>query len=188
VHYTISDFVLDIAHNSIEAGSTLVTVDILEEEDLKVCIGDNGNGMSGEELLKMRDPFYTDGFKHDTRSIGLGIPFVEQTALASGGEFDIRSEEGTGTSVYFTFNLNHIDCPPLGDLVSAAVSMMLYSGDYELLFRRTSPAGNYSVSRRQLEEMLGSLHDAGAANLVRKFLRSQEESTVRQCDLNAFCE
>jgi len=66
--------------------------------------------------------------------------------------------------------------------------MMLFSGEYELLFRRTSPAGNYSVSRQQLEKMLGPLHESSTANLVRKFFRSQEEESVSQCDLNAFCE
>ena len=188
MHYAVSDFVLDIVQNAIEAKSSLVTVDIDEDEKLTVCIGDNGAGMSGEDLLKVRDPFYTDGSKHDKRRTGLGLPFVEQAARAAGGEFDIRSEEGTGTSVFFTFDLSNIDCPPLGDLASTAVAMMLFDGDYELLFHRTSPSGDYSVSRHQLVEMLGPLKEAATANLVRKFFKSQEEETVRQCDLNVFCE
>jgi hypothetical protein len=182
VHYSIADFVLDIVQNAIEAKSTLVTVDIIEDEKLAVCIGDNGSGMSGDQLSRVRDPFYTDGSKHDTRHTGLGIPFVEQAARASGGEFDIRSEEGTGTSVYFSFDPKNIDCPPLGDLVSASVSMMLFEGDYDLLINRIGHGGKYSVSRRELEEALDSLYEAGSANLVREFFRSREEEIDRPCD------
>jgi hypothetical protein len=175
VRYTISDFVLDIVQNAIEANSSLVTVDIIEQEDLKVCIGDDGPGMSDEELLKVCDPFTTDGSKHDTGNTGLGIPFVRKAALAAGGEFDIRSEKGTGTSVFFTFDPNHPDCPPMGDLALSAVAMMIFDGSYDLLFHRTGSAGRYSVSRQQLEEALGTLQESSAANLIRKFFRSQEE-------------
>ena len=95
---------LDIAQNSIEAGSSVVTVDMIEKDSiLSVCIGDNGKGMTSEILAKVQDPFYTDGRKHETRSVGLGIPFLDQAAKAAGGEFEIKSEEGLGTSVFFLF-------------------------------------------------------------------------------------
>ena len=34
MHHTITDFTLDIAQNSIEAGASVITVDILEQGDM----------------------------------------------------------------------------------------------------------------------------------------------------------
>jgi hypothetical protein len=176
VHAALSDYILDIAENAIDAGASVVTVDYLEDADMiRVCIGDNGPGMDEETLKKVRSPFYTDGIKHEKRSVGLGIPFVEQAALSAGGEFDIKSETGTGTSVYFTFSKKNIDCPPAGDLAGTIVSLMLFEGEYELLFNRSSEKGHYSFSRSELAEALGSLESADSINLARRFVSENEK-------------
>jgi len=176
VHYAVTDYMLDIVENSISAGSGLVTVDLMEDTDsIRVCVGDNGPGMNNETVVKIRSPFYTDGKKHSARSVGLGLPFVEQAALGAGGEFDIVSEEGTGTSVYFMFSKRHIDCPPVGDIPGTAISMMLFDGSYELLFNRSSMKGRYSFSRSEIIEALGSLDDADSINLARRYVSDREE-------------
>lgn len=176
MHHAITDYILDIAENSLDAGSSLVTVDFLEDaETIRICIGDNGPGMEEETLKNVRSPFYTDGTKHTERTVGLGIPFVEQAALAAGGEFDIKSEVGTGTSVYFTFSKKHIDCPPVGDLAGTAVSLMLFDGEYELLFNRSSEKGHYSFSKSDLAEALGTLESADSINLARRFVSENEK-------------
>ncbi|HEY1406134.1 MAG TPA: sensor histidine kinase [Spirochaetota bacterium] len=175
MHHAVTDYMLDIVENSLQAGSSVVTVDLLEDEDyISVCIGDNGSGMSEELLSKVRDPFFTNGKKHENRSVGLGIPFVEQASHAAGGEFDIRSEEGLGSSVFFTFNKSHLDCPPLGDIPGSAISMMMYEGKYELLFNRSSVRGRYVVSRSELSAALGTLEDADAVILARRYITEQE--------------
>ncbi|MDF2845128.1 MAG: hypothetical protein K0R00_3554 [Herbinix sp.] len=72
--------VLDIANNSIRAGAGLVEIDIEIHRDLdalSITITDNGSGMTSEQLMQVRDPFYTT---RTTRRIGLGIPFFQMAA------------------------------------------------------------------------------------------------------------
>ncbi len=171
MHYAVADYMLDIVENAIDAGSAVITVDLIDDgEFIKVCIGDNGPGMSEETLKKVRDPFYTDGKKHKSRKVGLGIPFVEQAAQTSGGEFDLRSEEGLGSSVYFTFKKDHIDCPPLGDIPGTVVSMMMFGKEYELVFTNSTTDGRFVVLRSELIDALGSLNDAESLILAKRYI------------------
>ena len=67
--------VLDVAENSVAAGSTLteiaLTIDTAQKK-LTIEIADNGRGMSEEIVRRVTDPFYTT---RTTRSVGLGLPF-----------------------------------------------------------------------------------------------------------------
>ena len=58
MHYTLADYVLDIAQNAVEAGSSSVKV-LLDEErtGTSVVIEDDGKGMDDEELRRALDPF-----------------------------------------------------------------------------------------------------------------------------------
>ena len=176
MHYAVSDFLLDIVQNSIEAGSSSVMVDYIEENGrLEVYISDDGKGMDAGTLAKVKDPFYTDGCKHEERNVGLGIPFLIQAVEAAGGGFDIKSEPGYGTSVYFTFDLTHIDCPPRGNLPMTFLAMMLFPGGYELAVRRKKDASEYEVNRSELRETLGNLEESDSLALAKKYLVSLEE-------------
>ena len=179
MHRTICDFVLDLLQNSIEASASLVVLDFIETaEQLKVYLADNGCGMEEKELEAARDPFFTNGQKHADRSVGLGIPFLLQAIELSGGEFDIDSRKGEGTSVTFTFALNHIDTPPLGSVPATFAAALAYPGDYELVINRSyeGPAGAtaYTVIRSEIREALGDFESAGALALLREYLCSQE--------------
>ena len=179
MHYSITDYILDIAQNAIEAGSSVVTVDLIDCDGFfSVCIGDDGKGMSDEILLKVRDPFFTDGLKHKARTVGLGIPFLEQAAKAAGGEFDLKSEQGLGTSVFFSFNKSNLDCPPIGDLPGAINSMMLFEGDYELVVTRSNGDSGYRVTRSELIDALGGIHDIQSLKLSREYISSLEEELL----------
>ena len=66
--------VLDIAQNSLSAGATLVEITVTEEtaaDRLIIAIGDNGRGMTPEQVRRVSDPFYTT---RTTRKVGMGIP------------------------------------------------------------------------------------------------------------------
>jgi DNA mismatch repair ATPase MutL len=79
VHFTIGDYVLDIAQNAIEAGARTIVVELDEKADCtSVRVTDDGCGMSEDEKTRALDPFYTDGIKHKNRRVGLGIPFLVQ--------------------------------------------------------------------------------------------------------------
>ena len=64
-----------------------------------VSIADNGSGIDPETLARIFEPFFTT--KMVDKGTGLGLSQVHGFAKQSGGEIDVRSEVGVGT----TFNL-----------------------------------------------------------------------------------
>lgn len=65
---------------------------------LTVMVGDNGAGMSPETISKAFEPFFTT--KPVGAGTGLGLSMVYGFAKQSGGQVNINSEEGKGTSVF----------------------------------------------------------------------------------------
>ncbi len=180
MHFTVSDLVLDIVQNAAEAQSSIVTV-TLEESDtqFRFTVQDNGKGMTSEELQRALDPFHTDGIKHPHRKVGLGLPFLVQTAEQCGGGWDITSKKGQGTMVTAWFNLEHVDTPPLGDIPGLIRMILLLSGPEEFEVRRSLHRGgrdtNYEVRKTELQDVLGNLEEAGSQVLLDQYLRSLEE-------------
>ena len=176
MHATICDMISDLVHNSIEADATQITL-VLEESDntLNVEIRDNGKGMSAEILRKAKDPFYTEAGKHRHRRVGLGLPFLFQTAEAIGGQAEIDSKEGAGTTVRFRFNMAHVDLPEFGDFAAAAAALMSYGFDGNLVIRRIVDGREYAVEKRELHEVLGDLNSVDSLQMMKKFLETNEE-------------
>jgi len=182
MHYNLCDLIADLTQNSIEAQATKVTVELLEtEKDLTVYIRDNGKGMSPEILQKAANPFYTDGIKHPKRKIGMGIPFLIQTASDTGGSWDIQSREGEGTTVSARFDLMNIDTPPMGDVSLLFRQILTFPGGYEMQIIRKKQTKTvfyeYDFLRSDLIEALGGLETAGDLALLLDFLQSQEEQS-----------
>lgn len=183
MHICIDDYLLDILQNSFEAASTHVELVLDETESKLTClIRDNGKGMDAEVQKRVLDPFYSDGVKHTKRKVGLGLPFLSQACEACQGTFALHSEVGVGTTVEFSFNLAHLDAPPMGNLVSTFVALLSHPLAKELVIRRTvsTRKGNstYTLSKEELEEVLGSLSTSGALNLLREYINSQEEEVM----------
>ena len=58
----LSMHILDIVQNSISAGATRVTLTVDEAPGtdlLTIVIGDNGKGMTSEQVSRLSDPFFT---------------------------------------------------------------------------------------------------------------------------------
>ncbi|MFQ3546703.1 MAG: ATP-binding protein [Termitinemataceae bacterium] len=180
MHFTVSDLILDIAQNGAEAGARTVKL-IIEETDRKFrfVVEDNGKGMTEEELQKALDPFHTDGVKHPHRTVGLGLPFLVQTAEQCGGGWDIASKKGQGTTVSAWFDLECVDTPPLGDIPELIRMVLLLPGPEEIVVERncqtTNHATAYRVRKSELIEALGDLEEAGSQVLLHQYLQSLEE-------------
>lgn len=147
--------VLDIAQNSIVADATLVSV-IIEETDgmLRITIGDNGRGMTAEQLEQIRDPFYTT---RTTRRVGMGIPLFRMAAEMAGGALSIESEVGVGTTVTASFRLDHIDRMPLGDIAGTMESLIQLNPTIDFLYRHTVDDATFELDTRELREVLGDV-------------------------------
>jgi hypothetical protein len=173
----------DLTQNAFEAASSLITVELKQDDrEISIRIEDNGKGMSPEQLKKATDPFYTDGIKHPGRKVGLGIPFLIQTADETGGSWNIRSESGRGTIVEARFDLTNIDTPPVGDVTGYFRQILTFDGRYEMVIHRKTMALDYEVKRSELLEALeleeiGSFTDANALSLLGQYLESIESST-----------
>jgi hypothetical protein len=181
VHWCLCDLAADIIQNAAESGATAVEVDIAETDaEFRFRVRDDGKGMAPAELARARDPFHTDGIKHPGRRVGLGIPFLIQTAEQSGGGWKIDSAPGAGTTAEAWFDLGDIDAPPVGDVAGLVRTVLLFPGPAETLVRRTrrTAAGSteYEVSKSETAEALGGLETAGELALLDRYLRSLEEN------------
>jgi hypothetical protein len=178
LHFTLSDFLLDLTQNSVEAGASQITVKVVQDKGaIEIAIEDNGKGMDEETLARVKDPFFTDGKKHAKRRVGLGIPFLVQALEQVDGEFSLESVPGEGTNLRFSFPADHVDTPQLGDLPGFFLSALSFDGDYELVIQRMDAYRglDYELTRSGLVDAVGDLHDAASLVLVRRFLESQEE-------------
>ena len=110
MHFSLSDLAADITQNCAESGASLVELAVWETDEpgdlenpaireFRFFAGDNGKGMTGAELDRNIDPFVTDGVKHPGRRVGLGLPFLIQTAVDSGGGWKISSAAKEGEKV-----------------------------------------------------------------------------------------
>jgi hypothetical protein len=184
MHFTLADLVTDITQNAAESGAALVELEIAETEkagksEFRFTVKDNGKGMSAEDLKRAQDPFVTDGVKHPNRKVGLGVPFLIQTAEMSGGGWKMDSVKGRGTEVSAWFDLGNVDTPPAGDLAGLFRTVLLFPGPGEMVIRRICGTGgrsvNYEVRKTELSDALGGLEDTQSLILLDRYLRSLEE-------------
>jgi two-component system sensor histidine kinase HydH len=118
----IEDAVLNLIINAIEAiegqGRVIVRVRTSREpvspapnyEHVTVEVADTGRGISAEDLQRIFNPFYTT----TNGGTGLGLPAVRRIARAHGGDVEVRSKPGAGST--FTIKLPvsaqlKISCP-----------------------------------------------------------------------------
>jgi hypothetical protein len=186
VHFTLSDLVTDITQNGAESGADLVELEIRETEhgangspEFRFTVKDNGKGMSPEGMKRAQDPFVTDRIKHPHRKVGLGVPFLIQTAEQSGGGWKMESVIGHGTEVSAWFDVSNVDTPPVGDLSGLFRMVLLFQGPAEIVIRRACEMGerqiHYEVRKTELAEALGGdLEDTQSQILLDRYLRSFE--------------
>ncbi len=113
---TLSDHILDIVQNSIQAKANLIKIRLEENKIKDICsliISDNGCGMDTETLKQASNPFFTT---RTTRKVGLGLSLLKQNAERANGSFLLSSEQNKGTRVEAVFQLSNMDKPVLGEI------------------------------------------------------------------------
>ncbi len=150
----ISLHILDIAQNSIKAKATCVEIKMEEQNGslLKITIADNGTGMSKDFLEKVTDPYTTS---RTTRKVGLGIPLFKQNAERTGGKFIIESTMGKGTLITATFNTQHLDCLPLGDMPGVMSLLINANPDIDFKYEHKVNDKTYLFDTIEVKEILG---------------------------------
>ena len=169
--------ILDVAKNSVTAGATLITIDVTENpQRLTVVIGDNGCGMTQEFVSRVLDPFTTT---RTTRRVGLGLPLMKMEAIMAGGDLNIESQVGVGTTVTTWFDPNNIDMPPLGDLCSSVITLVQGSPEIDFVFTHEKNGSQYTLDTREVREIMGdiSLAEPEVLSWLSEFL-AENESTL----------
>ena len=170
---------LDIAENSVKAGATLTKLLLtLEGDTLTFQVVDNGKGMTEEVLKGVVDPFYTT---RTTRKVGLGLPLLRMAAEMTGGSMTVESRhrdahpDDHGTAVTAVFYTDHIDCPPVGDVVATVTTLIQGHPDTDFLFRHAWGETAVELDTRTLREVLGevSLAEFEVLQWISGFLTDQ---------------
>ena len=153
--------ILDIAQNSVKARAENILIELIEADaKLILTIKDDGCGMSKEMVENVMNPFCTT---RTTRKVGLGVPLLKLAAEQTGGGIRIESvsetdnPENHGTTVTAEFFTDHIDCTPLGDIISTVTVLIQGSPDIEWKFVHKKNGGAVELDTRELREVLGDV-------------------------------
>ncbi len=86
------------------------------------------------------------------------------------GSFEIVSALGEGTTTRATFQLDHIDRPPLGDLTGTLLCIIVGNPQVDLVYRHRVADREFALDTREFREILGpevSLSDPEILAFVR---------------------
>ena len=167
----LSLHVLDITENSINAGASRISINIIEnteEDEIKICITDNGKGIKEELLKDIADPFVTT---RKTRNVGLGIPLLKAAAEDTNGSFFIKSKINKGTTLTATFQRSHIDRMPLGDIESTFISLLISFPDINWEFNYSIDNNNFEFYSKTIKDQLKDVPYTDP--IVLRYLRSE---------------
>ncbi len=170
----LSHHILDIGENSMRGGASSVTIsveELIEEGWLRFSVIDDGRGMDEETCRKVVDPFYTT---RTTRKVGLGIPFLRQAAELCEGEFKLESTLGKGTSVLATFRYDSIDRPPLGDIPSSVMTLLVEAPRVRWIYRHVVDDRSFTMDIEAIWEVIGepdALSDPSVALWIKDYVK-----------------
>ena len=153
----LSLHILDLAQNSLTANAKRLDILITEDkaaDRLTITLKDDGKGMSPEFLKNVTSPFTTT---RTTRKVGLGIPMFKANAELSGGDFDIWSELGVGTRMTANFVLSSIDRPPLGDMVSTLVTLVIANPTFHFHYEYAVDGEAFTFDTEEIMQVLGGV-------------------------------
>jgi len=180
----LSAHVLDIAQNSIaaEAGKIEVTVckSTIKGGFIEFEIKDDGKGMDAARLQQVLSPFCTS---RTTRRVGMGLPFLKQSAELCGGRFEITSTLGKGTRVFASFALDNIDTPPTGDLAGAFLTLLIDAPKVRWIFKYNSKGDSFELDSEDLAEAIDGLESLSIPEVAMS-LKTMIEDGIVQADIH----
>lgn len=164
--------ILDVVENSIAAQATTIDIGLTIDEaadSLEIFIGDNGKGMTEEQLSRVCDPFYTT---RTTRGVGLGVSLFKLAAEMSGGHFEITSTVGVGTKVIANFKFSHIDRVPIGDMQSTLCTLIFLNPTLDFIYNEKVNKAKFILDTTELRAELGDvpLNDGDVTMWIKEYI------------------
>ncbi len=179
----LAQHILDIAENSTRAGAKLVTISVIEDQKdnrLTIEIGDDGCGMKEEELIKVLDPFYTT---KKVRQVGLGLPLLKDAAQKAEGKFGLQSVPAKGTKVTATFQLDHIDRQPLGNITATLISLIAANLAVDFIYDHWHNGRRFVLDTRSIRAEIDDIPIYHPA--IIKYIRGVIEEGLREIKTEA---
>jgi len=180
---TLADHILDITENSVRAGAKLIEISIDEDSKndlLTIEIKDNGRGMSQEVLDKVLDPFYTT---KTVRRVGLGLPLLKDAASRSGGTFQLKSRENSGTLVKATFGLHHLDRQPLGAIINIIIILIISNSEVDFFYKHRHNDRQFGLDTREIRKEIDDV-PINHPEII-KYIRGVIEEGLREIEPEA---
>jgi len=176
----LSLHILDIAENSITAGASRISVKISESRKVNLLtleVSDNGRGMDEDMLRHAEDPFYTT---RTTRKVGLGIPLLSQSAKDCGGEMKIETEKGRGSKIMASFQYDHIDRKPLGDITATIIVLIAGNPHIDFIFQLIREEEELLVDTAELKNDLGNvpLNSPDVIRIIKETINDWLKQTI----------
>lgn len=176
----ISLNILDIAENSVRAGACNIRISLTEDGGvLTIMIEDDGCGMDQEMLARVENPFTTT---RTTRAVGLGIPLYKLAAEQTGGSVTMRSvsekddPKRHGTTITAVFHTGHIDCMPLGDIISTVCTLIQGAPRIDFCFTHLLHGQEVRLDTTEIRAVLGDdipIDSFEVMDWIRKNLEAQ---------------
>ena len=147
---------------------------------LEILIADDGKGMSKEFLERVTSPFTTT---RTTRRVGLGIPLMKAGCEMAGGSFSITSKLGEGTAISGTYQLDHIDRPPLGDFVGTVHTLITCNPDIDFRIEIKSDTQEICLDTQEVRAQVGDipLNQPDVSMWIKEYL----EEAMKQANIQA---
>jgi two-component system NtrC family sensor kinase len=92
----VINLVLNAAESMAQGCVTIRTRFDRERNSVVLEVGDTGTGIAPEHLARIYDPFYST--KEEGKGTGLGLAVVYGIVKAHGGQIDVETEVGRGTT------------------------------------------------------------------------------------------
>jgi hypothetical protein len=153
----LSDHIMDIAMNSVRAGSKNIWISVVTQpatDSLSISIVDDGSGMDEEAVKAVTDPFFST---KEGKSVGLGVPLLKGATEMCDGEFRLKSAPGKGTEIEALFPLENPDVPPLGNVKETIFLLCVTNPDVRFCFRSNLDGNEFVLDTKEINEILGEL-------------------------------
>lgn len=150
----LSLHILDLAENGITASATLIRIRVDErpsENNLVIEIEDNGKGIPSSMLENITDPFVTS---RTTRRVGMGLSLFKAAAERCNGCFEITSKKDKGTLTRGSFQFDHIDRAPLGNIASTLVSLIAGYPEIDIEYTHLYDGRDFTFDTREIRAEL----------------------------------
>jgi two-component system phosphate regulon sensor histidine kinase PhoR len=102
----VSRVINNLLHNAVkfapDGGIVSVFAQAVDDEDVRICVADNGPGVSKEDQGRIFERFYKQDRARSKGGTGLGLAIARHIVEGHGGRIWVESEPGQGATFCFT--------------------------------------------------------------------------------------